>query len=205
MREPDHFNKLQLFVRDALPCEWLTLADELREAAETLWKHVDEALRVEATTTPKEVSKVTRIAGVSRPYILLAGFALENLVKGLLVAADPSLITSGKLDQRLKSHRLVDLARSLRQFALSTEEAEFCEMAEGAIPYWGRYPVPLSLEGRLPEVALTPERRDTYLSLHNRLGQRLYDQIRDGWDSGVGPTSVCMRTRRYERDEPGTE
>jgi len=206
MTDIDRQNELQVFIRDGLPGEWLGLADELQEAAELLWAGVEEGLRVEAIPRLNGQVEVKKIATVSRPYILLAGFALENLIKGLLVAADPSLLRTGRVTGQLKSHRLLELIRGLPELALSADEVAFCKLAQEAIPYWGRYPIPVASQGLLPESALTPERRATYLNLHQRLGQRLYDRIKDGWDSGAGPRSVKMRARRYggeiKLDEP---
>jgi len=201
-----HQNELQAFIRDGLPVEWLCLADELQAAAELLWARAEEGLRVEAAPRLDGQVEVKKIASVSRPYILLAGFALENLIKGLLVAADSSLLRTGRVAGQLKSHRLLDLVRGLPGLTLSADEVAFCKLAQEAIPYWGRYPIPLTSQGLLPESALTPERRATYLSLHQRLGQSLYDRIKDGWDSGAGPKTVKIRARRYggeiKLDEP---
>jgi hypothetical protein len=44
---------------------------------------------------------------MSRTYMLLAGFALENVLKGHLVFADPSLVNRGVLSDELKSHDIV--------------------------------------------------------------------------------------------------
>lgn len=102
-------NKLQEFVRDASPAEWLEYAEELEElhdSAELLWRNEAESLRVEVALNAEyqPVDEAQRISGISRTYMLLAGFALENVLKGLLVAADPSHVNTGKLSPELKSH-----------------------------------------------------------------------------------------------------
>jgi len=190
-------NKLQRFVRDAMPDGWLCFANELLEAAEVLWKHSDENLRIEVTSGLSQAPEVKKIFTVRRTYLLLAGFAMENLLKGLLVAASAEHITSGKLSAELKSHKLLELGELVPDLSLTSDERAFCKLAQEAIPYWGRYPIPLEANGVLPETAMTIQRRDTFIGLHQRLGQKLHDQIMNGWDSGVGPRIRKMRAKKY--------
>lgn len=187
-------NEVILFVRDATPDAWRDCASELRNSAELLWKDRSNSLRVEAVEgweldengqlEAKAESK--KIYSVSRSYFLLAGFALENLLKGYLVAANPSLITDGTLSKDIKTHKLSILFKKIEGFDLDSQESEFCSIAEQAIPYWGRYPVPLTFSKVVPEVGLTDELRQGFLTVYDRLDERLYEKIRDGWDSGVG-------------------
>jgi hypothetical protein len=196
-----------VFVRDAMPGEWLDHSDELRDAAELLWHDKSNGLR----TSIKQIGeiqdgdlvykeKVEKYYSISRPYLLLAGFSMENVFKGLRIARNPSLINTGRLDSELKEHRLLVLAEKLDDIKLSEAEAKFCKVAQDAIPYWGRYPIPLSYNRLLPEVGLDGEMRRTFLDLQSRLGARLHRAIRDGWDSGVGPESLKRRSKRYGDD-----
>ena len=45
------------------------------------------------------------------PAIALYGTALENALKGLMVSQEPTLIGARKLSPKLRSHKLVELAR----------------------------------------------------------------------------------------------
>src|SRR5690606_19490623 len=98
-----------------LPGGWLELSDELIDAAELLWESAS-GLRLEGTGSGSlaelELRNSRTLSSVSRPYWLLAGFAIENALKGLLVADNPQLISSGVLHKSLKSHRVRTLARS---------------------------------------------------------------------------------------------
>lgn len=194
------FNRDQLFVRDACPSNWLDLGEELRDAAEELWKASSERVRLDAVANEQQelISHDARI-GFSRPYLLLAGFAIENVVKGLLISSEPSLIAKGVLDRSIKSHDLVSLVSKLDSFSVSPEELQFCRVATGAIPYWGRYPIPLDSNSVLPETAVTEPLRHAFLNLFARLAQTLYWKVRNGWDSGVGPATLKYRSARYER------
>jgi hypothetical protein len=188
-------NRVKVFVRDASPGNWRDCANELRDAAELLWIDRDNGLRLIMTQdTEVDDGRLSKnhnqrtISSVSRSYLLLAGFALENLIKGYLVAKSPSLINTGKIDPELKTHKITSLIKKIDNIDLNQIEKDFCCVAEQAIPYWGRYPIPLKYNGVVPEIGLTDDLRYGFLSLFQRLDKMVYTEIRDGWDSGVGPT-----------------
>lgn len=190
-------NQKQIFVRDALPCEWLSYAEELGEAAEALWLDREDCLRLEMGTQPGRTARIEKTCGHSRSYILLAGLALENVLKAMLVARDPSLINSGTLAKSLKSHCLIDLADRIPVFDLDENEMRVLQISQDAIPYWGRYPVPLKFDGLKAKEAASVEFRDIFRRLHFRLCKDVYDAIKDGWDSRVGPETYEVRSTRY--------
>lgn len=184
----DDFNKKQEFVRDAMPDKWLEYGTELRDAAELLWAHENEALRVGAVLDSRHEPQSTfRTTAISRPYILLSAFSIENLLKGILVAQNPSHISAGEVSKDVWGHNLILLTERISDLQLSQEQRELIRIAQDALPYWGRYPVPKGSNGLLEEYALDQDYRETFLALHSRLSKRIYDLIRDGWDSGVGP------------------
>jgi hypothetical protein len=113
--DPSEFNNLQAFVRDASPVSWLEYAEELRDSAELIWAHQDDGFRVSATLNQEHrlLDQVGRISNVSWTYVLLAGFALENVMKGHLVFRDPSHVNQGHLSRELKSHDVVGLAMKI--------------------------------------------------------------------------------------------
>lgn len=193
----EEFNKKQLFTRDALPSEWLSYAEDLGQAAETLWADSDNRLELQAETQLDKSLEIIKSIAHSRSYILLASLALENVLKGLLVAGDSKLVSGGYLDKTLKSHKLVELARRINELVLSNDEESILEVCQDAIPYWGRYPIPLEYKGLKPKEAASSEFRDTFRTLHFRLCKRLYDLLKDGRDSGVGPKTLKMRSVRY--------
>ena len=193
------FNTLQEFVRDGSPGEWLEYAEELRDNAELIWSHEDQSLRIGVVTNADHyaLGDPFRISGVSRTYLLLVGFALENLLKGLLVLGDPSHINTGTLSRELKSHKLEVLASKVQDLILSEDERNFCALVTAVIPYWGRYPIPLDKGHVMPEVGMTEADRRIFLDLFDRLAYRLYWAVRDGWDLHVGPKTLNVRSIRY--------
>ena len=208
--ELDELNARMEFVRRAMPDGWLDLADELHDAAEMLWTVSHSTLRLQAesvvrTDTPRVDDDIIhrKFVGFSRTYFLLAGFAIENLTKGLLVARDPSHITDGRLSNSLKTHRLTNLLKRLDMVGLTEPEISFAEAAERAIPYWGRYPVPVTKERVGLEEALTAEQRAGYLRLRHRLREILEVEVAGGWDSGVGARIVSQDANPDAHDELG--
>jgi hypothetical protein len=205
--EAQQFTRKQLFVRNAMPDGWLEYADELKDTAEVLWQQREDSMRLEADLTldgfPVQDAKYI---GYSRPYILLSGFALENLIKGLLVAKNPTLVSSGTLNRDLKSHNLVTLASMVNWIKLTKKEMSVLKIAQEALPYWGRYPIPLNLNEIRKEVPLNADYRDTFVKMYDRLSKQLHDTIKDGWDSGVGPRLIRIRNVKrgdiIDRNEP---
>lgn len=82
--------------------------------------------------------------GLIRSYYLLAGYALENCLKGLIVAQVPGRIRGDKLSEDVKGHDLCKLAET-GGVSLSPDERELLELISRHI-VWGKYPVPTQLE-----------------------------------------------------------
>lgn len=194
-------NNKVLFVRDASPDEWLSYAEELGEAAESLWLRSDDFMTVDAELTKEgSINKLERRTGHARTYILLAGLALENCLKGIIISKDPTLVNKGQLDKSIKSHVLVTLAELCQNLILSVDDRMVLSICQDAIPYWGRYPIPLTYGGLLPKEAATDDFRKKFLDLHFRLCKTLYDAIKDGWDSGLGTQVISVQSSRYGDD-----
>ena len=86
--------------------------------------------------------------------LLLKGFAIENLIKGIIYSQDPNrLIEDDKglyLDGKIKHHRLDELyllaGLAKNKNAIDPETNEILEILEEVILWQGRYPIPLNLE-----------------------------------------------------------
>ncbi|NBB84664.1 MAG: hypothetical protein GVY12_00360 [Bacteroidetes bacterium] len=201
MDEIDEYNALQRFVLNAGPDGWMGYAEELKEAADLLWGHADSGrtVGVRGNDVEGETHRTDK-SSVSRTYILLSGLALENILKGLAVSGDPSLINKGELDSRIKTHRLLRLVDLCDGLSLSESETEICRVAQEAIPYWGRYPVPRTFKAIKPEQVADFDYHETFNDLYERLHRATYLAIRDGWDSKVGTTLNSFRSSKYEPD-----
>jgi hypothetical protein len=76
-----------------------------------------------------------------RVFFLLAGLAIENLVKGLLVQRLSFGSNFTSLPRELKGHGIKERLRRLR-INLSPEEEQLVRRFEIAVTWAGRYPVP---------------------------------------------------------------
>src|SRR5699024_11288133 len=68
--------------------------------------------RSEIIHDESEILESKKVSSISRPYFLLIGFAIENLLKGLIVFDDPTTITSGKI-RRIKTHKITNLIKEV--------------------------------------------------------------------------------------------
>ena len=130
------FSELDFHRRATWPRVWLGQAQDLRLAARLLW-HAHE----------QEFEKVTSAGraetlGLGEIALMLMGFALEVLFKGILVARDPSLAGEGRLNGSLKSHDLIALREAVG-LDLPAHEAQLLERLSEAAIWMGRYPVPV--------------------------------------------------------------
>lgn len=188
----------QEFVGAASPTEWLAYSEALADAAELLCAAPSE-LRLTTTLEPGGLL-IDSDKGPGphlRTYLLLAGLALENVLKGIMVALDPSLVATGTLSRCLHTHQLDRLAESIPDLDLTTPEAKLLQVCQSAVPYWGRYPIPLSVKRLQPAETADRKLRDCFRELHHRLCKRLYESIKGGWVSGIGFKVTALSSCRY--------
>lgn len=128
------------------PGAWREKADELKAAADALWhkyhRDVPNYLRRTARWRKNPDSiRPAAPASLVNVAVMLAGFALENLLKGLVVKHEPGCLKMGHLPKKLRSHDLEKLA-DLGGIRLTDGEREFCRFSAIAVGEWGRYPIP---------------------------------------------------------------
>jgi hypothetical protein len=81
------------------------------------------------------------------PYLLLAGMAVENLLKGVLLQRRPTLVRDGRVARSGWSgggggHNLRAMAREVSP-ALADRHVDLLVRLEAHVVWGGRYPVPL--------------------------------------------------------------
>ena len=125
----------------AEPLSWLLKAESLVAAFEVLIAD-DERLALEGQ--PER-----RIQSVA---YMLAGFAIENLLKGLLVARESPVEKDGKF--KFATHDLRQLAQDAG-YELDESENRLLERVQEFTVWTGRYPVPIESDSMRPRT--TPE------------------------------------------------
>lgn len=146
----------QLFKAAQHPVAWLLSAERLRDAAEIICEH-EQAAEIPyfqaRTSAEKEavaeayadgkdagVAEIKAVPPNYPPAQLLYGFAIENVLKGLIVANTPSLIEERELNDELTTHNLVKLAEKA-QFPVQAQERPVLEALSQLSTWAARYPV----------------------------------------------------------------
>lgn len=75
-----------------------------------------------------------------RSFYLLAGFCIENALKGIIVSQNIEIIDSEKLSAKLKQHNLNKLVK-MTNLNLNDEQLVFLEELSDLIVNYGRYPI----------------------------------------------------------------
>jgi len=117
----------------AMPFAWVLKADELFTAFELVV-----AKEAESLNQPPQLSSVA---------YMLAGFAVEVLMKGVLVQEGSAVDLKGRFT--LDSHDLLKLAERAA-LTLSDDESRLLERLQEYLTWAGRYPVPLTSEPMRP-------------------------------------------------------
>jgi len=153
---PSRMLEMLLEHRD-LPKLWGLLALDLKHAADILW------IRGASSMTQHWEQIVAETGGEARPDAdlpedtlaqahalvntaeMLLGLAFENMIKGILVARDPTLIKDGIPTGKLITHAVADLAHA-EGLLLSDDEYRLLKVLEQYVLWLGRYPMPREKE-----------------------------------------------------------
>jgi len=171
------------FVRHGSPSEWEDYAEELHQALDILWQQEANGLLIKYESFDQQVKKKTHI---SRTWLLLAAFSIENLLKGILIYEHPEYISNGCLASNVTNHSLTNLARNINLSEYEPNEIKLLEILEEALPAWGRYPIPLTAREIQKEKNLTCNIKETFDQLYAKLDRYLYDHFKDGWQGPHG-------------------
>ena len=126
------------------PEAWRLTAIGLKRSADIIWKQWFGIFsRLEggqiAKATPQEVGDVYLLLP---SFLLLSGLAIENVLKGLLISKEPSVVeTKIRWKVGLGGHDLGELFKS-NGFIPTSDEQEFLDALTQAVLWSGRYPVP---------------------------------------------------------------
>ena len=148
---------------------WRRNANWLKASADVVFKlWSDEMIRPFDNPTGPEIVP----AEVGFVAMMLAGLALENLAKALVIRREGlGAASSGRLPAYLEKHGIrVYLSRG--KFKLSMEDRELVERLERFVMWAGRYPVPKNVQG-YGEVHVGDSDIQRFRDLYARLDQAL--------------------------------
>lgn len=135
----DFMETYKLLGNDAL--SWLEQATFLKMSADVIWTSLEAAL----AHPPVNPGVREQQLAFSQSFMMLTGFAFENLVKGIIVARNRNAVETNKvLGSEWKNdrggHGLSTLAP--RYVSLSSDELDLLQRLEEYIVWAGRYSIP---------------------------------------------------------------
>ena len=147
---------VETYIENSHPSNWFVVADELNHSAIVLYKDRNQSI---TERTDKDGNLLIKKPTSSKAYFLVAGFSIENLIKGILITNNSKLIEpEGKISNSIsKGHNLTALSQKLKSITLSPKEKELISIFSEAIPNWSRYPIPKTFQKLENEIALTTE------------------------------------------------
>lgn len=124
------------------PTTWLASAQRLDRSAELLWQRF----------TSRRGPKWQEDWGDLPAALMLAGFALENLAKGLIIAKEPDRVGETELARwsARSGHEITDLLGRAGVQLRDEAERLTVHRLEYFARWAGRYPVPMRFEENTP-------------------------------------------------------
>ncbi|WP_417733900.1 hypothetical protein [Roseovarius sp.] len=188
------------FIEQAAPEFWYSYAHELADTAEEIYKKSKDRWIAYSIDHADGANETYRRPLVSRPVLLMHGLAFENLIKGLLISEEPTLLNGGKLSKHLLGHDLVKLADRLRTVQLNSEERNLLALLSDVVPYHGRYPVPRAAQDLKPERYISDGIHQACKVLFDRLELQLYRLNFEGIDAPEGVRFSNLRLPHRDGD-----
>ncbi|PYO00675.1 MAG: hypothetical protein DMD91_10000 [Candidatus Rokuibacteriota bacterium] len=155
------------------PQSWLNLADDLRRAAEAVWAPFEDALPRPGRPSRAKSSPF----GYGAVFLMLAGLAIENLAKGLVVQRKPPEIKDGKA-VGIAGHGILARLKSAA-VPLTNQDREFIRRLEMFVSWAGRYPIPLHVAQMKVEKTIHTTDGDQFKALFDRLKTLLLRLVKE--------------------------
>ena len=124
------------------PLSWLTQAKEMKMVADLILPVLQNEFSFPPTFPGTQGKRLAYIGS----YFLFLGLAFENLIKGILIGRDPTLVTKDTINNGIlgrKGHGITEGAK--RIINLTQQELELVGRIEEYLFWAGRYPLPLHL------------------------------------------------------------
>jgi hypothetical protein len=170
----------QGFARD--PSTWLASAERLHASAEHLWNSFESHSRRHRF----ELADWQDDWGDLPATLMLAGFALENLAKGLIIAKEPNVVRDTHLERwsTRSGHEIPDLLNRAAITLVDDSERLVVARLEYFARWAGRYPVPMKFAENTPIDSLGHGYRPTEISDEKRAAEweayrRVYTRAHD--------------------------
>ncbi|MDT5124243.1 MAG: hypothetical protein QOC96_3725 [Acidobacteriota bacterium] len=134
---------------------WLSTANHLKRGANLILVELNKSLAV----YPYGRASYEELT-LCLPYMLLSGYALENLIKGILIGRNPSIIDNGSFNRDMikgakDGHISLEMIEQIL-IDLSKDEKYLIRRLREFVRWESRYPIPnKSIEMEPPEFRTT--------------------------------------------------
>ncbi len=173
------------FVESAQPHSWLLVADNLHSQALDQYKNFGKShiYKLDANGTPIEAKD-----DINRSMFLLGGFALENLIKSFIVYENPTWISNGHLNKKMRSHKLSELAALSNELPYKKRGQTTLEVFEDGLESWARYPCALTIQSSRRQLDFNPLLWNEYLKTSYSYCNKLVKLLSKMWTGPHGFT-----------------
>lgn len=165
------------FEEIANPHSWFLVASELHEQAKLL--RDSSVSKIHRRDLMGSNSKTWNSS--NRTVILLAGFALENIIKAYLIYEHPNYICNGFLSKKIQTHRLTKLAKDSSFLPYQSQGSNTLKYFEEGLESWARYPCGLNWAQTKEQNILSEKAWCNYLWLMRAYESRFKKLILAGW------------------------
>jgi len=165
------------FEEIANPHSWFLVASELHEQAKLLRDGTTS--KISRRNFPCSTIKTWNSS--NRTVILLAGFALENIIKAYLIYEHPNYVRNGLLSNNIKTHKLTKLAKGSSLLPYQSQGSNTLKYFEEGLESWARYPCGLNWAQTKEQNILSKKVWKNYLWLMRAYESRFRKLVLKGW------------------------
>jgi hypothetical protein len=180
-----HYYKTNFILLGRDPHGWLFCAQLLKKSADLAQTQV---------LIDKDASTV-QAGWINSIYKYLAGITIENLLKGIIIADHPTLISKDKISDSIGKHdpwtRHADKLQTVKKL-LNKEERKLLKILESYVLWKGRYPIALTANDYARD--LLNRRKEPPLEIFIATFGTLYEKLLNELNK---KENECIKIRGY--------
>ncbi|WP_341232345.1 hypothetical protein [uncultured Methylophaga sp.] len=173
------FKQAVEFEEASNPHEWFLVASEIHEQVLILSANGFKSSFV--SLRDNEGQQLREWNTNNRTIFLLAGFALENIIKAYLVYEHPEYVEGGQLSKQLKNHNLTKLAAKSKFIPYKKRAFNTLMYFEEGLESWARYPCGLNWAQTKSQSILNERMWNNYRWLMRVYEKRFKHLMSKGW------------------------
>ncbi|MCP1997385.1 hypothetical protein [Flavobacterium sp. HSC-61S13] len=174
-------NRKEIFIYYSSPENWIATAMELNETINQL--NLIKNKRFCLDTYHLDIETFAR-PFCSKSIYLLMSFAIENILKAMLILRKPELVNTGKIKDEIKSHNLI-LLLNKAEINLINEQIDFLKKLSHISVSTARYPIGLNENYEIQKVSILDKDYSIYENLFESIMELLLKEFNEkGWNSG---------------------